>query len=828
MKLFSNHILKGVLLCFLLGFVQQEQASAQFTITEDFRGSGSPNIIIGDNAYLTSGVADPVGAGWLRLTTDDGNQKGYAYINKSFPSTLGVLIDFEYTMWRSRDDNTYKGADGLSIFLFDASYGPGSFALGAYGGSLGYANSTASTPPSAGLTGGYLGIGFDSYGNFVRHSEGKNGGSTNVSPNSIALRGPTTSTSPSSTTTNKYLKGVTIFPDGSTQDALNMAGDPAQNVIDYNRTTAARPIPDSFYRRVQIEITPTGTGTYNIVVRWTKTPGGSFTDLINYTTMDAPPTKLKLGFAASTGGGFNYHEIRNLLVTTPGNLRIVKRADKDILRTVPDGHQANEITYTIQVVNSTNADLSNIQFEDSLTDANGNLISPSMFTISGIGYSGFLPGTSLPATSSDNLFTGSLNLAANTTGIITVTGTLSAVPAGNSLVNTAHVMPTDIQDQDLENNTSTVATPVISEQSDLVISQTADQSCLDSTNGNTFTVTVSNMGALSIGYSSTTPLTVTDTIPTGSTLTYISNIGWSAANNGNVYTFTKTGTDSLSTGMSLPPISYTITNSSPFSNNVQVKSDAEEPANVGANNQSDYTIKWQPAAPTLPTGVSSPITYYVGEVAQPLSAEATAGNTLNWYLNPGGIPSNIPFTPSTATAGTTSYWVSQTNGHCESALTEIQVQVIAVPTITGTVYNDINGLTDNQIDDGSGVNGLSNLWVVAVNQSTHKVVEATAVSQFDGTYTLGLMTNATYNLILISASTPPATGDAAPPASLPVNWTNTGENLGAGIGDDGTVDGILEVNFTGSDITDANFGIRYIKPAVINPQLYNPAKDNGN
>lgn len=161
-------------------------------------------MIIGDNAKLTSGDEDPVNAGWLRLTSDGNDQKGYAYVNKSFPSTLGVLVDFEYTMWRKRDDTQYHGADGISVFLFDANYGPGNFQLGAYGGSLGYANRNSET----GVTGGYLGIGLDAYGNFAMQSEGKTGGSSDLSPNSIVFRGPTTN---SSNTTNPYLKGVTIL-----------------------------------------------------------------------------------------------------------------------------------------------------------------------------------------------------------------------------------------------------------------------------------------------------------------------------------------------------------------------------------------------------------------------------------------------------------------------------------------------------------------------------------------------------------------------------------------------------------------------------------------
>lgn len=270
-------------------------------------------------------------AGWLRLTSDGSNQKGYAYVNKSFPSTLGVLIDFEYIQWRTRADNTYHGADGISVFLFDAQYGPGSFQLGAYGGSLGYANKN--NPTEAGVTGGYLGIGLDAYGNFARNSEGKNGGPSGLSPNSIVFRGPTTDNSDNPT--NRYLQGVTILQNGNIVDAMNSQGNAQHNVVDYNTVTSTRPTHQQFYRRVQVEVIPTGTGFYDISVRWATEFGGEFTELMTYQTADVPPELLKVGFAASTGGGYNNHEVRNLLITTPGNVRVSKRANKDILRSIP-------------------------------------------------------------------------------------------------------------------------------------------------------------------------------------------------------------------------------------------------------------------------------------------------------------------------------------------------------------------------------------------------------------------------------------------------------------------------------------------------------------
>src|SRR5690554_940994 len=258
------------------------QAKAQFTITDNFKGSTVQDVILGDDAKLTSGDEDPVNAGWLRLTNDGTNRKGYAYVNKSFPSTLGVLIDFEYTMWRTRADNTYYGADGISVFLFDAQYGPGNFQLGAYGGSLGYANLNQET----GVTGGYLGLGLDAYGNFGAATENKNGGASDRRPNAVIFRGPTTS---SSNTTNPYRSGVTIFEDGTIIDALGTpAGIVTENVIDYNTATSTRPTHTQFYRRVQIEIIPTGTGSYDIKVRWATEFGGDFRELMTYQTADVP------------------------------------------------------------------------------------------------------------------------------------------------------------------------------------------------------------------------------------------------------------------------------------------------------------------------------------------------------------------------------------------------------------------------------------------------------------------------------------------------------------------------------------------------------------
>ena len=93
------------------------------------------------------------------------------------------------------------------------------------------------------------------------------------------------------------------------------------------------------------------------------------------------------------------------------------------------------------------------------------------------------------------------------------------------------------------------------------------------------------------------------------------------------------------------------------------------------------TVNALPLAPTITT----PLAYCQNATAVPLTATGTG---LLWYTSAtGGTGSSTAPTPSTATVGSTSYWVSQTNAsNCEGPRAEIVVTVNAlpVPTITGT------------------------------------------------------------------------------------------------------------------------------------------------
>lgn len=81
--------------------------------------------------------------------------------------------------------------------------------------------------------------------------------------------------------------------------------------------------------------------------------------------------------------------------------------------------------------------------------------------------------------------------------------------------------------------------------------------------------------------------------------------------------------------------------------------------------------------------VTTPVTYNQGDTASSLTATTgTNGTGLLWYTSAtGGIGDTTAPTPSTATAGSTSYWVSSINANgCESERVEIVVNVNAYAT----------------------------------------------------------------------------------------------------------------------------------------------------
>jgi hypothetical protein len=126
--------------------------------------------------------------------------------------------------------------------------------------------------------------------------------------------------------------------------------------------------------------------------------------------------------------------------------------------------------------------------------------------------------------------------------------------------------------------------------------------------------------------------------------------------------------------------------------------------------------------------------------------------------------------------------------------------------ITGTVFNDADGLTNNTVDGiGTDAGGL---YANLVDPVTNQVIASVQVNN-DGTYSFtaadGVLPNTDYKIIL--TATPQTAGQTLTTSTLPSGWSSTGENLGSGAGNDGSVDGILSVNTGTTGVSEANFGI---------------------
>jgi gliding motility-associated-like protein len=279
----------------------------QFPYIESFRNSTAPGMNFGGapSAFLTaagSGYSngqhtgtpiDANGSGYLRLTSSANYQKGYAISDATFPSTNGLTVEFEYYIYGG------NGADGISFFLFDATANP--FQIGSFGGSLGYAQTTNPTL-TPGVSGGYLAVGLDEYGNFSNPTEGRQGGISGLRPGSITLRGKGNGDA----LTPENYKFLTTAQE-NTNFPFPLVGNGAIRT----------PNPfDEGYRKVFMLMEPNPLGGYNITVKLTKggTPGLTTTVVDKFYYPEAAPATLKYGFASSTGFQTNYHEVRNVTI----------------------------------------------------------------------------------------------------------------------------------------------------------------------------------------------------------------------------------------------------------------------------------------------------------------------------------------------------------------------------------------------------------------------------------------------------------------------------------------------------------------------------------
>lgn len=438
------------------------QLYGSFPYSENFTSGSQPSEITlmtpqtGTNSttFTTNG---------MRLTAAVNNQFGAVYINnKQFSSLNGIKIEFEYGMYGG------TGADGISVFLFDASVA--SPMVGSNGGGLGYgynrAHNTFAANRQTGLSGAYLGIGLDAYGNFKRQvyqgDQRSNGVQATFAQNGsqVTLRGKRGTLNLS----NGLGLGYTGYPTLITQSTLATAGigsatiNPATGAYitggglpaNFNlRTTTFSTNPSNAdYRKAFIDLIPNALGGFNVTVKIQQ--GSTLSTVINnywyrtsyvynenanpvstdfntsdvqgadatYTLDTSPPANFRIGFGASNGGLNDIHLIRGLKVTLPysaissdDSFSTCKNSSATINPLTNDVAYSGPITGT-PTASSSNIDPNSFQFIDAAGTPQG-----ISYTQSGVGTWTYSATTKLVTFSPATGYTGTATIRYNIKGL---------------------------------------------------------------------------------------------------------------------------------------------------------------------------------------------------------------------------------------------------------------------------------------------------------------------------------------------------------------------------------------------------------------------------
>lgn len=361
--------IKYILAFFCLSFMATETVKAQFYYEDPCSSTDistqmfSPKM----NAYYTStgrtgfpAIADDKNTnnGWLRLTRPKGYDGGldfdggYVLANGKFPSNIGVTVEFDFMVWHPNptaiNETTHTAgnmADGFSVFLFDGSITDSEFRLGRTGGCLGYLPLKYGTYTSKGLKGAYLGVGIDILGNFLVHSAQHKGQAIPTRyPHQIIIAGPGDNKS----VANEGYGGFPIIKSINMDEANNGLGKRVPLYYYRKPANGKRPIT-AFFRRVRVEMTPKGVGMH-VVVSMKEVATQEFWKVIEGDITTKAYENLRVGFAASTGSSHAYHEVRNVIIRTPGSITAVRQYEAPCYSTIDDNLTVNSVfvnaTYT--------------------------------------------------------------------------------------------------------------------------------------------------------------------------------------------------------------------------------------------------------------------------------------------------------------------------------------------------------------------------------------------------------------------------------------------------------------------------------------------------
>jgi Peptidase family C25/SdrD B-like domain len=190
--------------------------------------------------------------------------------------------------------------------------------------------------------------------------------------------------------------------------------------------------------------------------------------------------------------------------------------------------------------------------------------------------------------------------------------------------------------------------------------------------------------------------------------------------------------------------------------------------------------------------------------------------TLKLYLRGDGgvIVNTTTGAATTADAGFAPHWSFAPNyptagSNLEGVSGDLMLFGVSLQkpvTISGNVFNDVNGLTSPDLTVngvGTGLPSGTQLYANLVDANGKVITSATVSS--GGVYTFDAVNEGSYTMQI--STNQGSQGVAAPAIALPAGWVNTGENTGTAAGNDGTVNGSQSVTVAAVNITNINFGI---------------------
>ena len=272
--------------------------------------AGFPCLTAGTNTAATPipgcnlNPPDAAGSGTLRFTNAVTNEDSATLYHATIPTTAGLSITFDQYQYGG------NGADGISFDLAAAPPEPGS--VGGGGGSLGYAGPAGSSSP--GLPAGWLGIGFDVWGNYLNAlTDGQGcaaqpyeGFGNSTVPNQVTVRGPGNG----NTGYCVLSSSAQLHPDplGSC-GPIHLQGSSRANAL-----RAVHIVIDPSNNDYSVGIDPSGGTNYTTVTSGSL-PGAYYDPTTGLLTDGIPP-RITFGFAGSTGALTDIHEISNVNIST--------------------------------------------------------------------------------------------------------------------------------------------------------------------------------------------------------------------------------------------------------------------------------------------------------------------------------------------------------------------------------------------------------------------------------------------------------------------------------------------------------------------------------